>query len=555
MRIIFLLYLTDPVSSIPKLKEMISVYGYISGYKINVDKTEAMDVNSNIPLEVKQQSSFRWSKEGIKYLGISIPLSLNDLFHANYGKTLDIIKKDLERWSALPLSFLGRIETIRMNLLPRLLYLFQMLPIVVPKSTFTDLDKTISKFIWQSKRPRIKYKTLQRSKGEGGLNLPVLKYYFWAAQLKPLISWIQGDFQTRWLSIEQTTCSEPLNVLPFLDIPIKELSLWTRTTLNIWNKVRVAFKLPRGLSILTSIGYIKSFAPNSFDKSYSKWAEEQRLTFLHQLINRNNLMSFEELRRHFHLKKSDFFRYLQLRSFLTSHKDWGKILNPTPIENTLIQFQKGEGDKKLITKLYKVFLSMNLNGPTRTKQRWEAETDKIISDEMWEGAWTGAHRVTSSNTWREYKWKVISRYFRTPDVVAKIDPKVPSLCWRNCGSAVPNHTHIFWSCPILQNYWDEVYKAINQIFQEDIPKDATVALLGIMPVSVQGHAKSYLLNILFTAALKCITIKWMQVEPPCYNVWVQKVRELYQMEKITYSLRLQKSVFSLRWSPAEVLFM
>lgn len=100
-----------------------------------------------------------------------------------------------------------------------------------------------------------------------------------------------------------------------------------------------------------------------------------------------------------------------------------------------------------------------------------------------------------------------------------------------------------------------MYKAINQIFQEDIPKDATVALLGIMPVSMQGRAKSYLLNILFTAALKCITIKWMQVEPPCYNVWVQKVRELYQMEKITYSLRLQKSVFSLRWSPAEVLFM
>lgn len=266
-------------------------------------------------------------------------------------------------------------------------------------------------------------------------------------------------------------------------------------------------------------------------------------------------MSFEELHRHFHLKKSDFFRYLQLRSFLTSHKDWGKILNPTPIENILIQFQKGEGDKKLITKLYKVFLSMNANGPTRTKQKWEAETAKIVSDEMWEGVWIGAHRVTSSNTWREYKWKIISRYFRTPDVVAKIDPKVPSLCWRNCGSAVPNHTHIFWSCPILQNYWDEVYKAINQIFQEVIPKDATVALLGIMPASVQGLAKSYLLNVLFTAALKCITIKWMQVEPPFYNVWVQKVRELYQMEKITYSLRLQKSVFSLRWGPAEVLFM
>uniref|UniRef100_A0A3B5QTR8 Reverse transcriptase zinc-binding domain-containing protein n=1 Tax=Xiphophorus maculatus TaxID=8083 RepID=A0A3B5QTR8_XIPMA len=352
-----------------------------------------------------------------------------------------------------------------MNLLPRLLYLFQMLPVGIPKSMFVELDKIISKFIWQSKRPRIKYKTLQRSKTEGGLNLPVLKYYFWAAQLKPLISWIQQDSQTRWLSIEQAKCSVPLKVLPFLDILVKDLPLWTKTTLNIWNKVRISFKLPRGLSILTSIGHIKSFTPNFLDKKFSKWAE-QGLTFLHQLIDRNNLMSFEELCRNFHLQKNDFFRYLQLRSFLSAHRDWER---------------KGGGDKKLITKLYSVFLSMNFNEPTWTKQRWEAETAKKISDETWEEVWTEAHRVTNSNTWREYKWKIISRYFRTPDVVSKMDPKVPSLCWRNCGSAVPNHTHIFWSCPKLQNFWDEVYRAINQIFPEVIPKDVTVALLGIIP--------------------------------------------------------------------------
>lgn len=150
-------------------------------------------------------------------------------------------------------------------------------------------------------------------------------------------------------------------------------------------------------------------------------------------------MSFEEFYRHRHLQKSDFFRYLQLCSFLTTHRDWGRVLNPTPIKNILTQFQKGDGDKKLITKVYKVLLSMNPNGPTQIKQKWEAETAKIISDKTWEGVWTEAHRVTKSNMWWEYKWKISSRYFRTPNIVAKMDPKVPSLCWRNCGSAVPNH--------------------------------------------------------------------------------------------------------------------
>lgn len=72
---------------------------------------------------------------------------------------------------------------------------------------------------------------------------------------------------------------------------------------------------------------------------------------------------------------------------------------------------------------------------------------KIISDEIWEGVWTEAHGATNSNTWQEHKWKIISRYFRTLDVVAKIDPNTPSLCWRNCSSAVPNHTHIFLVMP------------------------------------------------------------------------------------------------------------
>lgn len=68
-----------------------------------------------------------------------------------------------------------------------------------------------------------------------------------------------------------------------------------------------------------------------------------------------------------------------------------------------------------------------MNKPIQTQQRWEAETTKIISEEMWEGAQAEAHQATYSNAWQEFKWKIISRYFRTPVVVARIDPKVLSL--------------------------------------------------------------------------------------------------------------------------------
>lgn len=83
------------------------------------------------------------------------------------------IKDDLARWEILPLSLFGRVEAIRMNLLQRLLFLFQSLPLEVALSIFKTINKWLSKFIWQSKRPRIKFKRLAYIKENGGLNLEI----------------------------------------------------------------------------------------------------------------------------------------------------------------------------------------------------------------------------------------------------------------------------------------------------------------------------------------------------------------------------------------------
>lgn len=56
----------------------------------------------------------------------------------------------------------------RTNVLPRLLYLFQMLPVNIPNCTFDNLDKFFSKLIRRGKRPRIKFQTLKLSNCRGG---------------------------------------------------------------------------------------------------------------------------------------------------------------------------------------------------------------------------------------------------------------------------------------------------------------------------------------------------------------------------------------------------
>lgn len=117
-----LLYLSDPETSIPPLKDLISKFGYFSGYKVNVDKTMAMDIGCGISETIKLQNGFSWPKDAIKYLGIQIPTTVDKLFGTNYKVTIQNISRDLDRWSTLPVSLIGCIESVRMNVLPKLLY-------------------------------------------------------------------------------------------------------------------------------------------------------------------------------------------------------------------------------------------------------------------------------------------------------------------------------------------------------------------------------------------------------------------------------------------------
>lgn len=117
---------------------------------------------------------------------------------------------------------------------------------------------------------------------------------------------------------------------------------WTRVSLKIWRKIKLSFALPKAISALTNIGFMKDFTPSHIDAGFRKWAEHG-LTNLHQLHKDGSLKSFEQLREEFMLPNTDFFRYLQLRTFLTKHKQWKKVLEPTPIEEFLIKLQTGNG--------------------------------------------------------------------------------------------------------------------------------------------------------------------------------------------------------------------
>lgn len=545
-----LAYISDPITSIPSLMDTLNRYGQLSGYEINQSKSEALMLNGNRPTQLSGILNCHWSNS-FRYLGIMITTDVTKLFKLNYGKLMVQIKDDLSRWEILPLSLIGRVETIRMNILPRLLFLFQSIPIYVKTSTFNTIDKWLSKFIWQSKPPRLKFKRLLCSKADGGLNLPDLRKYYWAAQIRSIAAWLSRDTDALWVDMEQGEChNAPLDSTPLLSQNHwgkgKTDNIWIKNTLKIWSTVRTKLHLPMTISRAVRIASNMDFVPASLDVCFKKW-EEAGLVVLDQLFEGNVIKTFEELRKEFELPQQDFFRYLQIRHYLHKHKEWERLSNPiSKLEHFYINTIQGTTKNKFISYIYSILQEDLKNDNMDIKEKWELEMNVVISDEQWVNSCKRGHKLTSSSNWREFGWKLKMRYFRTPQITSKWS-NTSRQCWRGCGM-IGDHTHIFWDCPILSNYWQNVQEEIKKCFQIDIPLEPLYFILGILPEDLSENSDTDLLRTLLLIANKVITSLWLQPHPPTVAQWKERIQEVYSIERLTASLHLKIEAYIRKWT-------
>lgn len=550
-----LLYLSHPLTSLPNTLNLLEEFGKISGYKINLQKCEIMPVNV-----VAKQIDFglfplKVSPQKFKYLGIWITHAFKDIFKANFSPLLTRLKQDMERWSLLPLSLGGRINIIKMNVLPKFLYIFQCIPLHLSKSFFMAVDNLVSGFIWNKKNPRIRKRILQQHRKHGGLSLPNFQFYYWAANIRSMLFWKDspsGDTTPEWLRMENSSCvhtslhSLLCSKLPLLNFICKFTSNpIVKHSFRILTQFRRSFSL-RDLPTCAPITRNHQFMPSIIDSAFQEWADRGVATIENLFID-NTFASFDQLKLKFNIQNSHLFRFLQLRSFVSTSFTHFPSQPPNTLLNSILKLNSGS--KGNIGNIYSLLNTYNLEPLTSLKTQWEGDLGCELPEETWERALDRIHSSSICLRHTVIQFKVMHCLHWSKVRLAKFAPSIDPICDR-CRQAPATLSHMFWFCSKLDNFWQSIFKTFSDVLQVPIELSAITAIFGITPqdTHLSRQAKNMIAFASFIAR-RLILFKWKEKLPPTFKMWVNDLLHHLVLEKIRYSTRGCIQKFHATWKP------
>uniref|UniRef100_A0A8C7R9H5 Reverse transcriptase domain-containing protein n=1 Tax=Oncorhynchus mykiss TaxID=8022 RepID=A0A8C7R9H5_ONCMY len=462
-----LLFISNPDTSLPRALSVLKKFGSISGYKLNLGKSELFPVNKAALKCSFTSSQFRIVRDQFTYLGVKVTRKYSNLFQENFVALADRLKQSFTFWNSLPLSLIGRVNVIKMNVLPKFLYLFQCLPIFIPKSFFISLDQTFMHFIWDGKVPRIGRKHLQKPRSLGGLALPNFQTYYWAANFRAVLYWLQTDPtgpRPLWVQMESESCKPAaLSSVLCSSLPVslgkRCANPIVKQSLKIWNQFRLAFSL-RGFSLSGPINQNILFPPSLNDGAFGIW-HSLGLSSLAQLFFDGTFASFSQLQEKFNLPQSHFFRYLQTRNFVRANTPGF----PNRPANTAIEsiLELNKLPRGAISDVYAIIHDLQNPSLVPLKTRWEKDLGEELGEDAWESVLHRVHSSSFSTRHSLIQFKVVHRIHWSGAKLGRIFSDFDPTCVR-CKVEPATLLHMFWGCHKLSGFWELIFKCFSDIY-------------------------------------------------------------------------------------------
>uniref|UniRef100_A0A670K2B4 Reverse transcriptase domain-containing protein n=1 Tax=Podarcis muralis TaxID=64176 RepID=A0A670K2B4_PODMU len=522
------LTLEEPKDSVEEALQKIEEFGAVAGFRVNKSKTKMLvkNLTKEETTELERKVEIMVARK-VKYLGVWITVKNINLYKDNYEVTWRKIKKDVEIWGRMKLSFLGRIAVVKMNILPRMLFLFQTLPVIKGVKQCKEWQRTLGKFIWQGKRPRIKMKILIDKQERGGFALPELSLYYEAACLLWLKDWIKLEnkdlldlegFNNRYgwhayLWYEKVKVHRAFLSHIFRG-PIYQI--WER------NKNLIERKTPWWISPIEVL-------------TIKKVNMEGKSATYEDLVRKTEqgpkLKPYEEIKDLF----TGWLQYHQVNDLLKEDKRKRGFEDKKSKFNTEIV----EGKSKTLSKIYDMLLEWHTKDEEVKEAmiKWAIDFGYNIEFDRWLELWNRNIKFTACTALRENIWKMLYRWYLTPVKLAKMYRLKNRTCWK-CGEAEGDLYHMWWRCSKVKAFWEAIYNELKKILKYTFPKKPEAFLLGIMSKEIKNEDKKIFLYAT-TAARIMLAQNWKIELIPTIRDWQVKMINYAELDRLTGRIRDQ----------------
>lgn len=523
-----LLFLSDLQNSLPNALTALNEFGRISGFKINYSKSVLMPLNP-IGHNVTNNTNIKISTK-VKYLGIELSPTLQLIPKINYMSIYSKVEADIQRWMRLPSSPPARISTIKMNILPRINFISSMLPLPPPPNYWKKLDSILNKFVWNGKRPRVKWSTLQKNKTEGGWACPNFKLYHWSFILLSVVKWFEPDMQCSWKEIEKDLIF-PTRLQDFLFSGFNHRKCILRYgpilsyTLQIFKKVETYFPSRTTWHNHSPLWHNVNLLSGRQPFNQPSWANKGILT-LKDINGEKSILDFQDLVNKFNISPNTLFIYFKIRAALKAHKTpWGKDLHTHPIVKWIYNAPR----KGTVSYLY-CCLS-NINAHSFSKERlWLSDMSRPNTTIDWETVWHNTFHASTNPNHQFIHFKTIHRAYLTTRIRHIIGLSPDPYC-KFCEPQRPDtFLHMMWECPEVQKLWDSVLDILFKVTKICFPKDPILLLLNDnSQFPLNAKVRKFWLAA-STATKKMLVQRWKPPHDLSVKHWLHSLLEILYLE-------------------------
>uniref|UniRef100_A0AAR2JYN7 Reverse transcriptase zinc-binding domain-containing protein n=1 Tax=Pygocentrus nattereri TaxID=42514 RepID=A0AAR2JYN7_PYGNA len=435
-----------------------------------------------------------------------------------------------------------------MMVLPKINYLFSLIPNKPPAAWFKSLDSNISQFLWKNKPSRISLKTLQKPKNNGGLELPNFYNYFLANRLQYISKWIKPDLlDSPWLDLEQAFCRKTkLSDLPYISSNIKRhdtfKSLSINSSLTAWWEFLKLTQSPLIPCKLTPIWNNPDICQNKKVLNFTSW-REKGIKNLEHVIKEGNFITFQELISEYGINNSKFLEYQQLKSIIQER------FNPNQLNleiSTWVTEFLNLCAPKLLSKLYKLLLKFD-DSISLPIAKWERDLSINQDQSFWTEICSNIFKISKSPNLQLIQYKVLHRVHYTGQRMFQMGLAQSNICTHCTANVTDNYLHAIWDCRPVQMFWHRICTDLSTWLKCCIPTSPRLCILG--DISELDANTSHIVLTALCIAKKTILINWKQKKDLHITLYKNLLFDHISLERMSASSKNQLEEFNSLWLP------